>query len=240
MKLTNLIRPIIKYIKEDNLKHDTSYFDDSGKKIKRETEFKKYSVDDGLTVYYKDNVDVDTIKDFLKDFKSARAKIENRFKLKLGRMYKDPDASYEIQFGNNVVFDNDDNQAQAAEYVRVDADHSPSNSFYFNFPKVKAMYDDAIKHWVADPDYKKNTARTYNISKIEDMIVHEIAHALYFQQPLAKRKEWKEYYDNNGWENATSLYGQESDTEMFAETVVDIVNNETHQITKDLLKIFNL
>ena len=229
------------YLNEQNdkLKHDASYYDDYGKKIKKEIEFNKHSVDDELTVYYSNDVDVDTINTFLSSFSDARKKIENRFKLKLGREYKDPDALYKIYFGKNVVLDNNPNFATSAEFIRGYAEHSPSDSFYFNLPRVKSIYDDAKKNWIPDPNYKENKSRTYNINKIEDLITHEIAHALYFQQPLINRKEWKKYYDNGGWENATSLYGQENEGELFAETVVDIINNEEHQITKDLIRIFN-
>jgi len=222
----------------EKIKHDASYFDDNGKKILRDVEFNKYGVDDELTIYFKDNVDKNTIKEFLIEFNKARKKIEERFKMKLGREYKDPDANYKIWFGKNIVFDNDDKHLDSAEFVRGDSAHSPRNSFYFNFPKIKSIYDDAKKNWIPDPDYKLNKSRTYNINKIEDLIIHEIAHALYFQQPLIKRKEWKNYFDNGGWENATSLYGQENDGELFAETIVDIINNEEYKITKDLINIF--
>jgi hypothetical protein len=242
MELREFIATTIReYLNEQNdkLKHDASYYDDYGKKIKKEIEFNKHSVDDELTVYYSNAVDVDTIKTFLSSFSDARKKIENRFKLKLGREYKDPDASYKIYFGKNVVLDNNPNFATSAEFIRGYAGHSPSDSFYFNLPRVKSIYDDAKKKWIPNPNYKENKSRTYNINKIEDLITHEIAHALYFQQPLINRKEWKKYYDNGGWENATSLYGQENEGELFAETVVDIINNEEHQITKDLIRIFN-
>jgi len=242
MELRKFIATTIReYLNEQNdkLKHDASYYDDYGKKIKKEIEFNKHSVDDELTVYYSNDVDVDTINTFLSSFSDARKKIENRFKLKLGREYKDPDALYKIYFGKNVVLDNNPNFATSAEFIRGYAEHSPSDSFYFNLPRVKSIYDDAKKNWIPDPNYKENKSRTYNINKIEDLITHEIAHALYFQQPLINRKEWKKYYDNGGWENATSLYGQENEGELFAETVVDIINNEEHQITKDLIRIFN-
>jgi len=242
MELRKFIATTIReYLNEQNdkLKHDASYYDDYGKKIKKEIEFNKHSVDDELTVYYSNDVDVDTIKTFLSSFSDVRKKIENRFKLKLGREYKDPDASYKIYFGKNVVLDNNPNFATSAEFIRGYAEHSPSDSFYFNLPRVKSIYDDSKKNWIPDPNYKENKSRTYNINKIEDLITHEIAHALYFQQPLINRKEWKKYYDNGGWENATSLYGQENEGELFAETVVDIINNEEHQITKDLMCIFN-
>jgi hypothetical protein len=244
--MSNLIKQIIKesireYLNEQNekLKHDASYFDDYGKKIKKEIEFNKFGIDDEITIYYRDNVDLESIKDFLKEFNKARTKIENRFKIKLGRIYKDPDASYDIYFGKNVVFDNNQEHKVSAEFIRVDSEHSPKDSFYFNLPNVKSIYNAAIKDWIPDPNSKLNKSRTYNINKIEDLIIHEIAHALYFQQPLIKRKEWQKYYDNGGWENATSLYGQENEGELFAETVVDITNNEEHQITKDLIRIFN-
>jgi hypothetical protein len=241
MKLRKFIATKIReYLNEqEKLKHDASYYDNDGKKIKKEIEFNKHSVDDEITVYYGDNVDVNTINDFLNSFNVARKNIENRFKLKLGREYKDPDASYKIYFGKNVVLDNNPNFAISAEFIRGYAEHSPTDSFYFNLPKVKTIYNDAKKDWIPDPSYKENKSRTYNINKIEDIITHEIAHALYFQQPLIKRKEWKKYYDDGGWENATSLYGQENEGELFAETIVDIINNEEHQITKDLIRIFN-
>ena len=242
MELRKIIRTTIReYLNEQNerLKHDSSYYDDSGKKVKKEIEFNKHSVDDELTIYYRDEVDVNTIETFLKSFNVARKKIENRFNLKLGRQYKDPDASYKIYFGKNIVLDNDPEFSTSAEFIRVDASHSPSDSFYFNLPRVKKIYDDAKKDWVPYPSYKENRSRPYNINKIEDLITHEIAHSLYFQQPLVNRKEWKKYYDDGGWENATSLYGQENDMEMFAETIVDIINDEDHQITKDLIRIFN-
>jgi hypothetical protein len=223
----------------DKLSHDSSYYDVSGVKIDKTTEFNKYGIDDELTIYYTDNVDENTIKEFLIKFNNARKNIENRFKLKLGREYKDPDASYKIWFGKNVVLDNNPDFKISAEFIRGQAEHSPSDSFYFNLPMVKSIYDDAKKTWISDPDYRQNRSRTYNISKIEDLITHEIAHALYFQQPSDKRKVWKKYYENGGWENATSLYGQENEGELFAETIVDIINGEEYQITKDLIKIFN-
>lgn len=223
----------------DKLKHDVSYFDDYGRKTKKQIEFNKHSVDDELTVYYSDNVDFNTIKNFLISFNNARKKVENRFKLKLGREYKDPDASYKIFFGRNIVLDNNPDFITSAEFIRGYAEHSPSDSFYFNLPRVKSIYDDAKKDWIPDPNYKQQKSRTYNISKIEDLITHEIAHALYFQQPLINRKEWIKYYDDGGWEKATSLYGQENHFELFAETIVDIINDEEHEITKDLMRIFN-
>jgi hypothetical protein len=240
--LRQLVKTIIhEYLNEENekLKHDASYYDDYGKKIKKEIDFNKHSVDDEITIYYSNDVDFSTIKDFLNSFTDARKKIEKRFQLKLGGQYKDPDASYKIYFGRNVVLDDKPNFAISAEFIRGYAEHSPSDSFYFNLPKVKTIYNDAKRDWIPDPNYKENKFRTYNINKIEDIITHEIAHALYFQQPLIKRKKWKKYYDDGGWENATSLYGQENERELFAETIVDIINNEEHQITKDLISIFN-
>jgi hypothetical protein len=200
-------------------------------------DWNKHSVDDELTVYYKDNVDPNLVKDFLISFNNARKKIENNFKLKLGREYKDPDASYNIWFGKNIVFDNDKKFKRSAEYVRTEAEHAPEKSFYFNLPVFDETLDFSKQEWIPNPTNKRQ--RAFNANKIEDLITHEIAHALYFLQPMEYRKRWQKYYDDGGWENATSLYGQESSTEMFAETIVDIINNEEHQITKDLKNIFH-
>jgi hypothetical protein len=223
----------------EKLKHDASYYDESNTRIPKEIEFNKLGVDDELTIYFKDNVDKDTITEFLKEFNSARKKIENRFKLKLGRQYKDPDAQYNIFFGKNIVFDDTYNGYSSAEYIRGYAQHSPTDSFYFNLPKVKELYDMAKKDWIPNPNYKANKSRSYNINKIEDIIIHEIAHALYFQQPTSKRKQWEEYFNQEGWQNATSFYGQENDQEMFAETIVDLINGESNQAVSDLVEIFN-
>jgi len=251
MELRKFIKTTIReYLNEqEKLKHDASYYDENNKKIQKEIEFTKFGIDDELTIYYADNVDKNLIKSFLNEFNKARKKIEDRFKMKLGREYKDPDASYKIWFGQKIVFDNKsldkkrgfDNTYHnpVAEYVRANAAHAPRNSFYFNLAQTDSFVDNAKKDWISNPNYKNLTLRTYNVRALEDMIIHEIAHALYFQQPMIKRKEWKKYYDDGGWENATSMYGQENDMEMFAETIVDIINNEEHQITKDLIHIFN-
>lgn len=239
--MNNIKNIILEILKESNgvYKHDTSYFDDKNEKISRETEFNTYGVDDELTILFKKNIDITTVKEFLKIFNDARKKIENKFKLKLGSQYQDPDASYKIWFGKNVVFDDNEHSQVSAEYVRGYAEHSPNDSFYFNLPKVKSLYDDSKNAWIPNPDYKLNRSRMYNVNKIEDIIIHEIAHALYFQQPKENRQQWLKYYDDGGWGNATSLYGQESATELFAETIVDIINDEKHKITDDLLQIFN-
>jgi len=183
------------------------------------------------------------------EFNKARKKIEDRFKKKLGRQYKDPDSSYQIWFGQNIVFDNKSKDTKrgfdntyhnpVAEYVRASAAHAPDQSFYFNLAQTDGFVASGKNDWVEKPSSKNLTLRSYNVQKIEDMVIHEIAHALYFQQPIKNRKEWKKYYDDGGWENATSLYGQENDMEMFAENIVDIINNEEHQITQDLIRIFN-
>jgi hypothetical protein len=224
-------------LEQDNIHyHDASYYDEKGKKINKQKQFIKYAVDDELTIYYTKNVDINNIKAFLKDFKAARKKVEQRFKMKLGTAYKSLDASYFVEFGKHIVFDDDESYEHVAEYVRGQSQHSPENSFYFNLPKINDFYEDAKKNWIQVPSYQN--LRSYNISKIEDIVIHEIAHALYFQQPLEKRKLWKKYYDNGGWQNASSLYGQESDAELFAETVVDLINNEKSKIIDDLVFIF--
>lgn len=213
-------------------------------------DWNKYGVDDEITVLFKDGISRETIDEFLTAFKNARNKIENLFKLKLGRAYNVDSASYKIWFGKNVVIDNDTTSRTtssfgsdvparpAGEFVRTEAEHSPSDSYYFNIPLMNDTVKQSQKDWIPNPSYKDFRSRTFNVNKVEDLITHEIAHALYFQQPMDRRMEWNKYYDNGGWENASSLYAQESAMEMFAETIVDIVNDENYQITEDLKRIF--
>jgi hypothetical protein len=148
--------------------------------------------------------------------------------------------SWDTQFMKKVKIVNKPGlDAPFAEYLRTGSAYADPDSMFINLAKRKEIdFAENIK------DIAKRGPEWFpsqNVTSLKDVIVHEAGHNYYFAYDSRIRRAFsKKWLDEELYYKATSLFGQESASEFFAEAMVSYMRGEKLEAVKIIEEYFEL
>jgi len=166
-----------------------------------------------LNVKFARNISDSQKIEFTKSLKTTSDLYSEKINIRLGQKISDNFGNK--QFGKNWNVINDTNGTKhLGEFIRPSGEE---DRFIINYARKN------------DFDFKgnlyeigKGETPLFNITSMEDVMIHEVGHNLYFKTLNNQRLLWKRYFEKEGWKigNTPSYYGQENHGELFAESIV--------------------